>query len=154
VKLNDTISNANSIKYGVPQGSVLGPILFLLYINAVCDVNIEGKVVTHADDTCLLFSDSSWNNLIIKATKGLNLTFECLKELGLTLNYDKTMYLRFSINKCFDPVYPLWIHNRCDKLLDENNICNSLYCQKIKEISKTRYLGIIIDNNLRFNLIT
>lgn len=147
VKINDAISNTNYIEYGVPQGSVLGPILFILYINAVCDLNIDGKIVTYADDTCLLFSDKCWEGVYLKATKGLQLTYECISELGLTINSDKTTYMKFSINKITDDNFPLIIHN-CQNQL----ICNMQNCKQINQVSKIRYLGIIFDNNLRWNL--
>ena len=80
-------------------GSVLGPILFLLYINSVCDSNIDGLVVTYADDTCLLFSDKSWNTVYDKATFGLNKVYKCLFNRNLTLNEDKTMFMTFLLIK-------------------------------------------------------
>lgn len=146
VKLNDVISNTSSIEYGVPQGSVLGPILFIIYINAICDLDIGGQIVTYADDTCLLFSGKSWEGVFLKATKGLNLTFKCISDLGLTMNSDKTTFMKLSINKIANDDCSLIIHNCNNKL-----ICSRLNCKQINQISKIRYLGIIIDNNLRWN---
>lgn len=145
VKLNDVISNASPIEYDVPQGSVLGPYLFILYLNAICDLDIGGKIVTLADDTCL-FSDKSWEGVFLKATKGLNLTYKYISELGLTMNFDKTMFMKLSINKITYDDCSLIIHNCNNKL-----ICNRQNCKRINQISKIRYLGIIIDNNLRWN---
>lgn len=65
--------------------------------------------MTYADDTCLSFSDNSWENVYLKATNGLNLTYECLNKLCQTTNYDKTMYMKFSLNKCNNYVSPLLI---------------------------------------------
>jgi len=78
VKINNVVGHESSINYGVPQGSVLEPILFILYINSICDINIDGLVVTYADDTCLLFSDKSWNGVYDKASFGLNKVYKCL----------------------------------------------------------------------------
>jgi len=66
------IGEKKSVVCGVSQGSVLGPILFILYINNVCNTKIDGQVITYADDTCLLFSDSIWKSAYNKATNGLN----------------------------------------------------------------------------------
>lgn len=73
VKLNDITSNENIIKYGVSQGSVLGPVLFILYIDAVCKLKIDAKIVTYVDDIMyLLFLENSWDNIYHKGTKNLN----------------------------------------------------------------------------------
>jgi hypothetical protein len=146
VKLNDVISSTSCIEYGVPQGSVLGHILFILYINTVCDLNIDGKIVTYADKTCLLFSDKRWEGIYFKAMKGLQLTYKCTSELGLTMNADKTTYMKLSINKITNDEFPIIIHNSQNQL-----ICSMQNCKQIKQVSKIRYLGIIFDNNLRWN---
>lgn len=110
-------------------------------------MKIDGTIVTYADDTCLLFADSSWNGVHNKATKGLNSTYLCIKNRGLSMNFEKSMFINFSINKCTNTVPPLVIHN-CDNLL----MCNNINCKQIQQIMKIRYLGIIFDENLRWNL--
>lgn len=123
VKLNDVISNISSVEYGVSQGSILGPILFILFINAICDLDISDKIVTYADNTYLLFSNKSWEGVYLKAMKGLNLTYKCISDSGLTINSNKTTYMKLSINKITNDDYSLIIHN-CNKKL----ICNMQIC--------------------------
>lgn len=148
VIINNIIGNEGVVEYGVPQGSVLGPILFLLYINMVSDSSFDGLVVSYADDTCLLFADKSWDGVHEKATAGLNKVYQCLCDRHLTLNEDKTMFMTFLIYKSFPNLNPIKIH-RC---IDGNSCNNVNKCIAIKEVTSTRYLGIIFDKNLRWNL--
>jgi len=99
VKINNVTSQDRYIEYGVPQSSVLGPILFILYINSVCDLNLDGRVVSYADDTYLLFTDKTWEGVHSNATIGINEVHKCLSEKNLILNDEKTMFMTFSINK-------------------------------------------------------
>lgn len=59
VKINDVTGQESFIKYSVSKGSTLDSILYTLYINSVCDLNVDGLVVTYADVTCFFFSDKS-----------------------------------------------------------------------------------------------
>jgi len=52
--LNDVLGKEFVFNCGVPQGSVLGQILFIIYINSICDSQTDGSTFTYAHDTCLL----------------------------------------------------------------------------------------------------
>ena len=86
VKINSTISEPMTISFGVPQGSTLGPTLFLIYINDLTKLDIDGTVVTFADDTALLLHDNKRQNLAIKTNKSLHTIKTWLKDNLLTLN--------------------------------------------------------------------
>lgn len=51
------------IKAGVPQGSIIGPLLFILFINDVFDLNLNGKISLYADDAMLIYTASSIKDL-------------------------------------------------------------------------------------------
>lgn len=61
--INGVLSEEMEIICGVSQGSVLGPIFFILYINSICSLKIDGKIITYANDTCLIFSVPTWNSV-------------------------------------------------------------------------------------------
>ena len=65
--LGDLVSCVGHITTGVPQGSVLGPLLFLLYVNDICYAASDTKIKLFADDTNLFLSDKNLNNLYKKS---------------------------------------------------------------------------------------
>ena len=71
VRINNTISSAKEITFGVPQGSILGPILFLIYINDMIQLFPDCLLVQYADDTQLVLTGKIKNlrKLIEKAEK-------------------------------------------------------------------------------------
>ncbi|CAG9137025.1 unnamed protein product [Plutella xylostella] len=73
VKIGECLSDELEISYGVPQGSILGPILFLVFINDLCNISLtNGSIITYADDTVLLFDANTWIDIQVTAQTGFN----------------------------------------------------------------------------------
>ena len=72
VSLNGVVSEPRHIRHGVPQGSVLGPLLFLLFISDITNVDPKLKIKLFADDTNIFMYDANLPNLINNAKVALD----------------------------------------------------------------------------------
>ncbi|KAJ8737040.1 hypothetical protein PYW07_000311 [Mythimna separata] len=147
VKIQEHYSRDAPVTFGVPQGSVLGPTLFLIYVNQLCDLKLgNGNIIAFADDTVLTFSGDSWHDTFNSAQKGLNTVLQWLKTHTLTLNTDKTKILTFSMRNSTQPsdTQTVTAHS-C--LLPDVVACT---CPKLERCKTIKYLGVILDNGLSF----
>ena len=93
VSLNGEVSRLNNVVCGVPQGSNLGPLLFLIYINDMNKAIKHSSVYHFADDTNLLYSHKNPKTLKNKANQDLKLLYEWLCANRLSLNVGKTEFM-------------------------------------------------------------
>ena len=132
VSLNGQTSDSRPVTCGVPQGSILGPLLFLIYIN---DMNtaIKNSTVCHfADDTNLLYSQKNPKVLKKIMNKDLKTLYEWLCANRLSLNVGKTEFIIF----------------RPPRKSLTDRIVLTLNKTKIYESSRIKYLGLILDPRL------
>ena len=94
VSINGVDSESKDMLCGVPQGSVLGPLLFLIFINDLPS-SIEFFTLLFADDTTLQLSGSNLNDLYAKANIELSKAQKWFEANRLTLNVKKTKYILF-----------------------------------------------------------
>ena len=147
VKINDTISEDKLIEsFGVPQGSILGPTLFLIYINDLCNLKLEnGKVISYADDTALVFSGDSRKEAYEYAQKGFNTVNNWFQANLLTLNTSKTKLVNFCMRRTNEQDYQLIKAHYC--MNQTRNPCN---CPQIHSTNSIKYLGVVLDETLCF----
>jgi hypothetical protein len=91
VRINEVLSDFSRIVYGVPQGSILGPILFLIYINDLSSYVSCADITLFADDTTVSNAEISMENLLLKKNHSISLTEEWFLANRLNLNKDKTV---------------------------------------------------------------
>src|SRR5688572_8908448 len=95
IKCNGTTSRFKLIKFGVPQGSILGPLLFLIYINDLPNTSSILNFVLFADDSSVFFSHKSYDELFRILNQELLLVSDWFKANKLSLNLAKTNYILF-----------------------------------------------------------
>lgn len=147
VKVGNYISETANVSYGVPQGSVLGPTLFLIYINQLCQMKPEnGRIISYADDTAVIFEGDSWESVSESAEKGLSQIAAWLNSHLLTLNRSKTKFITFTNYNSSQPnnLLALKIHT-CGAT---NRNCS---CQGIERVAHIKYLGVMVDQRLSWH---
>lgn len=137
--LRNHLSSEALIENGVPQGSVLGPILFLLFINDLPSGLREASPCLFADDTSLVLSNSNKDILELNCFLESNTLLQWCHDNHLHMNTGKTQLLNFSISK------------RSSKA--KEGISEILLGEDIINAScDAKFLGVIIDENLNFHL--
>ena len=94
-KFQTAQSEECDVEYGVPQGSVLGPLLFLIYVNDIVTTSPDGKFVLYADDTNIFVSGASECDVYKAAQTILNEIYDYMFANQLHINVDKSCYMYF-----------------------------------------------------------
>ena len=134
VSLNGKTSKLLTVKRGVAQGSVLGPLLFSIFVNGVCDVMISlCDIILYADDTTLIFAADTLQDLENDINNGLVTLSNWLIDNKLSLNVSKSNYMLINLSQ-----RPL-------------NDLNIKYAnESLPRVRSTKILGIIFDDKLSF----
>jgi len=130
--LKEGRSKMKRLKYSVPQGSVFGPYLFIIYTNAIQKIveRMKGKVVVYVDDTNLIIEGESIEKIVQRAELILKQLNEYFASLNLYLNWGKTAYMVFQ---------------------HKDNVELNIGNVKLNRVKSTKFLGMVVQDNLKWN---
>jgi hypothetical protein len=136
VKINGELSKKERIKVGIPQGSVLGPLLFIVYINDLAHLPLRSKLLLFADDTTVYLSGLNISEIINNLSNDLSIIKNWLVHNRLVLNLEKTNAIHF---------------NSKNRKIDYKNYTLKCDNNNIEFVTETKLLGVIIDNKLKYS---
>ena len=133
VCVNGSFSSESPVLSGVPQGSVLGPLLFIIYVDSIARLDVSnGTIVIYADDICLYRPIKSQEDVVI-LQRDVNMLTSKILDLGLSLNAQKCKSITFSRrkNSLVVPIYISGLH--------------------IPNVSSVKYLGFHLSQDLSWS---
>lgn len=127
----------NHNPFSVQQGSNLGPLLFLLYINDIFSIKLNGSLVLFTDDAMITYDAMTTQELKIKMEHDLSTLYYWFMNNKLTMNIKKTKFMLIA------PYNSEIINTKLDL---------KIYNQEIEQVTNYKYLGLTIQNNLKWNI--
>ena len=134
VTIESADSEPRSIQYGVPQGSILGPLLFVIYINDMPNISSIAKFILYADDANIIVTADTLENAYDKLETLTSSLISWVSLNGLCLNLKKTNYMIFTRKRV--------INTR--KILISGTI--------IEHKTTARFLGVLLDEKLNWGV--
>jgi len=137
VNFNNSRSDLKDIICGVPQGSILGPLLFILYVNDIVNTSNKFNFTLFADDTTILYSHKDIKNQVPVINRELQEVSNWFKANKLSVNASKTNFMLMGTPQT------------TSKYDDDGNECLEIVLNetKLERVVSTKFLGIIIDEN-------
>src|SRR5436190_1962459 len=147
-----------SCKYGVPQGSNLGPVLFNIYINKIFKLAKYVKIFGYADDILLISSHKDLAVALHRLQLDFNMISKWMHDSELIINAQKSMVMNIHLRNKKILIEPIIKYHKCTcKWYGENDISSrptrniACDCEQIKIVEDCNYLGIQIDKGLIWN---
>ena len=139
VRTSAGVSEAGSVTSGVPQGSILGPLLFLVYTFDLCNVAEFRQAHSYADDTQLIhtFDPTDYNDIVANVNADLRRVLEYSKKHNLKLNAKKTQVMLFAQANSKDFL--------------KNYLSFEIDGQRLEFTDTAKNLGVVFDTRLRFS---
>ena len=137
VKINRTKSTTKNVTCGVPQGSVLGPLLFIIYTNDLPNSLNYTHAILFADDTTIYTKSDNIKTLYQNVNSDLNGLNEWFKANKLSLNVGKTHYMLLTNN------------NTPESITNQYDI--KIGMEEIERKKHVKFLGVVIDDNLNWH---
>ena len=132
VAIDSSYSNPLPMKGGVPQGSILGPLLFNIFLNDISNSSKLFKFILYADDTTLLARDADYNNLTKIGNEEINKVNLWFNVNNLKINFSKTNFILFG---------PKITTSRINFSINISNI-------PITRVESIKFLGVFINSGL------
>lgn len=135
VQIEDMPSSEMLIRPGVPQGSIIGPILFTIFVNDIFECKLNGSIQLYADDICLTYGEKTYDILKQKMKDDLTVLADWMTNNRSQINFHKTNFMIFYLRNT-------------DVTEIFNEICIGNY--KIERVSKSKYMGLTLNESLNW----
>ena len=129
---NNVLSTWEEVEYGVPQGSILGPLLFIIYVNDLPNLGLNSKISLYADDTLLIYSHKDLEEVNRCMQSDMDRVSKWCNENKLTINPEKSQSMLIS------------------RTNDTESLRVLLKGKPLQSTSSYKYLGVMIDSSLSY----